>query len=180
MVQTSRLVWRRIEDSDLPLMVRLFSDPAMMHFMCDPWSEEMIQETLQEWHDEWDGDSCWYGVMMNRSTHESIGIAGFSKDTLEGESGLEMAWFVLPEHQNLGYATEFTCAMLQFGFEVLRQERVVAETHPENPGSNRVLQKLGFEKLGIRHHQYDYLPGFNDQALWAITRVDWENLKTQD
>jgi len=62
---------------------------------------------------------------------------------------------------------------LQLAFNDLEAERVVAETHPENPASNRVLEKLGFECLGERHHQYDDLPGFDTQVLWALTRQHW-------
>jgi ribosomal-protein-alanine N-acetyltransferase len=103
----------------------------------------------------------------------TIGTAGFTEDTIPGESGLELSWFVLPEHQGQGYATEITDELLRFAFEGLGAERVVAETHPENPASNRVLEKLGFVCLGERHHKYDYLPGFETQVFWELVRGGW-------
>jgi RimJ/RimL family protein N-acetyltransferase len=53
-------------------------------------------------------------------------------------------------------------------------EPIGAETHPDNPASNRVLEKLGFECLGERQHHYDYLPGFDTQLLWTLTRWTWQ------
>jgi RimJ/RimL family protein N-acetyltransferase len=52
-------------------------------------------------------------------------------------------------------------------------KRVVGSTHPENPASNRVLEKLGFECLGEQRHTYDDLPGFEVQVIWALTRENW-------
>ena len=76
---------------------------------------------------------------------------------------------MVPEHQRQGYATEVTRELLRFAFDGLGADRVIAETHPDNPAANGVLDKLGFECLGERHHTYDYLPGFETQVLWALT-----------
>jgi RimJ/RimL family protein N-acetyltransferase len=75
---------------------------------------------------------------------------------------------VLPEYQNQGFATEIAAELLHLAFDKSGAERVVAETHPENPASNRLLEKLGFTRLGLRHNTYDDLPGFDTQVLWEV------------
>ena len=80
---------------------------------------------------------------------------------------------MLPEHQRQGFATEITHELLRFAFDDVGAERVLAETHPDNPASNSVLEKLGFECLGERRHTYDHLPGFEAQVLWGTTRGSW-------
>ena len=80
---------------------------------------------------------------------------------------------MLLEYQRQGFASEITRALLHFAFDELGAARVVAETHPENPAANCLLEKLGFTCLGERHHSYNDLPGFDTQVLWALTREAW-------
>lgn len=171
--ETSRLQLRRVEEIDRDLFLRLFCDNEMMHYLGGIWTVEMAEDTLHEWQSEWAKNNYYYGVMQLKSNDQKVGIAGFTEDTNPDECGFEFSWFVLPEFQNQGYASEITRAFLEYVFEVLKKDRLFAETHPENLASNRVLQKLGFRQAGERAHQYDFLPDFNRQVVWEFTRVDW-------
>jgi RimJ/RimL family protein N-acetyltransferase len=145
-----------------------------MHFLGGAWTPDQVARALQEWREDWGIDNRWYGILLTKDTGEPIGTAGITEDTIPGEPGLELSWFVLPGYQRQGYATEITVELLRFAFDELGAERVLAETHPQNPGSNRLLEKLDFECLGERYHQYDYLPGFETQVLWGLTRENWQ------
>ena len=174
LVESDRLLIKRPKEGDSQDLERVFCDPAMMRYLGGVWTADQVAEALQEWRDEWGVNNRWYGVLLRKDTCEPIGTAGFTENTIPGEPGLELSWFVLPEHQGLGFATEITGELLRFAFDDLGGERMVAETHPENPASNRVLEKLCFECLGERHHEYDYLPGFDVQVLWELTRESWQ------
>jgi len=174
LVESDRLLIRRPQEEDNRSMERVFCDPAMMRYLGEAWTPPKAAEALQEWREEWGVNNRWYGVLLRKDTLEPIGTAGVTENTIPREPGLELSWFVLPEHQGQGFATEITQELLRFAFEGLGAERVVAETHPENPASNRVLAKLGFKCLGERQHSYDYLPGFETQVLWELTRGGWQ------
>ncbi len=171
---TPRLTLRRVQSDDFSLFHRLFCLPDMMRYLGAPWSEEECRQTLEEWRDEWGTNNYYYGVMVCKDTHEAIGVAGISEDTNPDEPGIEFSWFVLPEHQGRGYASEITLEWLAFVFDELKKERLFAETHPENSASNRVLEKCGFKKSGERNHKFDYLPEFDRQVLWEFRREDWK------
>jgi len=172
---TSRLQLRRVKESDRELFQRLFCDAEMMHYLGGTWTVDLADETLHEWRNEWGKNNYYYGVIKLIDSGESVGIAGISENTNLEEPGIEFSWFVLPEHQKMGYASEITQAMLKFVFCGLKKERLFAETHPNNAASNRVLEKLGFKNVGERNHQYQSLPGFDRQVLWEYTRLDWNN-----
>jgi ribosomal-protein-alanine N-acetyltransferase len=173
LLKSNRLLLRRPEAGDQTSLEWVFCDPDMMRYLGEVWDSDKVAEVIQEWHNDWGVEHRWSGVLVKRDTPEIIGTAGLTENTLADEAGFELSWFVLPEHQKQGLASEITDALLRFAFNDLGAERVVAETHPENPASNRVLEKLGFECLGERHHQYDDLPGFDTQVLWALTREHW-------
>jgi [ribosomal protein S5]-alanine N-acetyltransferase len=173
LVESDRLLVRCPEEGDCRTFERVFCDPAMMRYLGGVWTPGKVAEALQEWRQNWGVANRWYGTLLRKDSLEPIGTAGFTENTIPDELGLELSWFVLPEHQSLGFATEITSELLRFAFVDLGAKRMVAETHPENPASSRVLEKLCFEYLGERQHQYDYLPGFETQALWALTRENW-------
>lgn len=173
LVETERLQIRCPEKADLSILERVFGDPEMMLYLGGAWGSAQIAEILQEWHADWGVNQRWSGMLVLKATGAAIGTAGITANTILNEPGLELSWFVLPEYQQQGYATEITVALLHFAFEDLGQGRVVVETHPENPASQRVLEKLGFCCLGERHHEYDYLPGFDTQSLWEMTCENW-------
>jgi RimJ/RimL family protein N-acetyltransferase len=52
-------------------------------------------------------------------------------------------WHVGRRHRGNGYATEAGRAMIDFAFENLRMERVIATTEYENLASQRVMERLG-------------------------------------
>jgi len=171
--ETSRLQLRRVEENDRDLFLSLFCDAEMMRYLGGTWTVELAEETLREWRDEWEKNNYYYGVIELKQSGESVGIAGITENTNPEEPGIEFSWFVLPEHQKKGYASEITQDLLKFVFSVLKKERLFAETHPENAASNRVLQKLGFKNAGERNHHYGSLPGFERQVLWEYTSSDW-------
>lgn len=173
LLDSSRLILRRVEERDRALLERLFCDAEMMRHLGGTWDADQLSETLQEWHDEWGIQNYWYGVLARKDTLEDIGIAGFTVNMNPDEDGLEFSWFILPEQQRKGFATEITHGILEFAFEYLRIDRVFAETHPDNIASNRVLEKLGFMNDGERNHTYDFLPGFDKQVIWEYRRSDW-------
>lgn len=174
LLKSNKLLLRRPEVEDQTSLERVFCDPQMMRYLGgEVWDSVKVTEVIQEWHDDWGVERRWSGVLVKRDTQEVIGTAGLTENTLTDEAGFELSWFVLPEHQKQGFASEITSTLLRFAFDNLGAERVVAETHPENPASNRVLEKLDFECLGERHHKYDDLPGFETQVLWAMSRERW-------
>jgi RimJ/RimL family protein N-acetyltransferase len=168
LLESSRLLLRRPETGDIPSLERVFCDTGMMRYLGAPWTPEYVIEVFAEWRAEWGVEQRWSGVLIKKDTLEMVGTAGLTRDTIPGEAGFELSWFVLPEHQRQGFAAEITAQLLRFAFTELSAGRVVAETHPENRAAQRVLKNLGGVCLGERRHHYDDLPGFETQTLWEF------------
>ncbi|MBC7870578.1 MAG: GNAT family N-acetyltransferase, partial [Chitinophagaceae bacterium] len=73
----------------------------------------------------------------------SIGMCGLLKrDTLED---VDLGYAFLERFWGKGYANEAGTAVLDYGRNVIGLKRIVAITAPDNDGSIRVLEKLGFQ-----------------------------------
>lgn len=173
LLESTRLLFRCPEAGDQAALERVFCDSEMMRYLGGFWTPEQVSAAIAEWRGDWGVERRWSGVLVKKESGEVIGTAGLTENTLPDDPGFELSWFILLEHQRQGLAAEITTRLLHFAFTELGAERVVAETHPENPASNGLLKKLGFACLGERHHTYDDLPEFETQVLWAICRADW-------
>ena len=80
-------------------------------------------------------------------------------------------WVGLP-YWNRGYATEASAALLDFGFDVLGLNRILARHITRNPASGRVMQKVGMEFEGISRQHFLARGQFEDVACYAILSSD--------
>jgi RimJ/RimL family protein N-acetyltransferase len=72
-----------------------------------------------------------------------IGICGLIKrDSLED---VDIGFAFLPKFRRQGYAYESALAVMAYGKRTFGLKRLVAITSPDNYGSARVLEKLGFK-----------------------------------
>lgn len=81
-----------------------------------------------------------------------------------------MAYYVLPDHQGRGYATEAAGLVVAYAFDELNAHSVTAEVQADNPASERVLEKLGFREVG-RRRDHIYKDGsYRDVTVWDVLR----------
>ena len=73
-----------------------------------------------------------------------------------------------------GYATEAVRAMLQWAYGALDLNRVEAELDTRNAASARVLEKLGFEREGLRREDCIVSGEVSDSWIYGLLRRDWK------
>jgi len=92
---------------------------------------------------------------------ELIGCTGFAP----GDAGVELGYWIARPYWGQGYATEAARAALSLA-RTLGHRRVVASHFEDNPGSGRVLAKLGFRPSGGRVRRFSLARG---EAVPAVT-----------
>jgi [ribosomal protein S5]-alanine N-acetyltransferase len=92
---------------------------------------------------------------------------GGSCDDISPEE-IEIGWMLTPSAWGKGYATEAGEAVRDEAFERLELGSIVAEHHPENTASRRVIEKLGmaFERDGVTRDGWPF-------RLYRLTREQW-------
>jgi RimJ/RimL family protein N-acetyltransferase len=60
----------------------------------------------------------------------------------------ELAYYVLTEFQGRGYASDAAELLVGYAFDELNAHSVTAEVQADNPASERVLEKCGFQQVG--------------------------------
>jgi RimJ/RimL family protein N-acetyltransferase len=101
----------------------------------------------------------WCSLFRWNPVYRSLGI-GYCFD--------EPAW-------RKGYATEAVRVMLQWAYLALDLNRVEAELDTRNAASARVLEKLGFEREGLRREDCVVAGEVSDSWIYGLLKRDWRS-----
>jgi len=95
---------------------------------------------------------------------ELIGCTGLAR----GEAGVELGYWIARPHWGRGFATEAVRAILSLA-RTLGHRRIVARHFADNPGSARVLTKLGFKPVARQAPRISAVSGEKNLARsWAL------------
>jgi RimJ/RimL family protein N-acetyltransferase len=152
-IETERLLLRRHRRDDYEAMAAVWRDPAVLTFFggVRP-SEEDLWARLLRYEGHW--ELLGYGVhaLIEKATGSylgQVGLADFHRGLGPNFDDLpEIAWVLGSETHGKGYATEGAGAALARLDALLAPPRTVCIIHPDNAGSLRVAQKLGYAPFG--------------------------------
>jgi len=82
-----------------------------------------------------------------------IGFAGLK--FLEEFNETDIGFRFLPEYWGKGIATEVSKAIIDFGFNILKLNKIIGIADPENIGSCKVLTKIGMEFYKLDEYDDD-------------------------
>lgn len=80
-----------------------------------------------------------------------VGTCGFRAPPEFGR--IEINCYTFPEYEGRGVGTAMTKALVEMALSQNREIEIAAYTQPQNCASTRVLEKLGFEFVGLVGHQ---------------------------
>jgi RimJ/RimL family protein N-acetyltransferase len=144
-LETRRLVLRRLSTDDAPFLLELLNDPSFLRYIGDKGvrTEEDARRYVET------GPLASYArfgfglwrVELKRGG-EPIGMCGLLKR--DGLPDVDVGFAFLPRFWRQGFALESASAVLAFGREAFSLKRIVAITAPDNEASIRLLEKIGF------------------------------------
>ncbi|HAY3540095.1 GNAT family N-acetyltransferase [Elizabethkingia anophelis] len=144
---------RPFEERDAEGLFLLDSNPEVMKYVGGVVSTkiEQSQQMIEFIQKQYKENGVGRLAVIEKSTNTLIGWSGLKYLTSEingMKNVYELGYRFLPEYWGKGYATETARAALNYAFNEIKTDVVYAMAVTENTGSNRVLQKLGFEELG--------------------------------
>jgi RimJ/RimL family protein N-acetyltransferase len=149
-LETERLVLRRLSCDDGEFILELLNDPSWLRFIGDKGVrtlEDARNYILTGPMDMYARVGFGLYLVERKSYAEPIGICGLIKrDALED---VDIGFAFLPGFRARGYALEAATAVMEHAKSAFGLRRLVAITSPENEASIRLLGKLGlrFERM---------------------------------
>ena len=141
-----RLVPITAEDEDLT--VRLECGPEMMLHIGGPRQEADVRASHKRRLDLMEkGEARMYKIVADGSD-EVLGTIGLWRISWKGPQIYEMGWFVLPEHQGKGVATEAARLIISQARSDPDVRYIHAYPAVSNAASNAIARKIGMENQG--------------------------------
>ncbi|MFF2090039.1 GNAT family N-acetyltransferase [Paenibacillus sp. NPDC058174] len=153
-IETSRLLLREWEETDLESFYQLNADETVMTFFPKTLSMEETNLFYQSIVSEF--KQCGFGLyaVEVKENKEFIGFIGFHRAAFEADFTpcIEIGWRLKKEAWGKGYATEGAKACLQYGFDTLGFKDVYSFTADLNHPSKSVMTKIGMSFIKTFHH----------------------------
>ena len=138
--------------ADLPLARTLWGEAEVMRFLDahGPWDDAKIAARLDFEAGVLADAGVQYWPFFDAGSGELLGVCGLrpytGPGTAPGEAVYELGFHLRPQVWGRGLATTAAKAAIRMAFDRLGATWLFAGHHPENLGSRRVLEKLGFRQ----------------------------------
>lgn len=153
-IETERLLLRKLTEQDAELFFQLNSDPEIMRYTGEDCLTD-LQQALNVLRERplRDYQKFGYGRLacILKDTNEFIGWCGLK--CLEELDEVDVGYRFFPRFWGRGLGTEASRACVQYGFEVLKLPYIIGIALPENVASTRVLEKSGLQLEGDMQYE---------------------------
>ena len=172
MIETERLILRDWREEDIEPFFRHTNTPAVMRWLGGVLTEAAIEKTIRERLMRWQverGFTFW--AVERKSDGALLGFCGIKIADTPGEpvEGLhEVGWRLREDAWGQGYAKEAAIASLDFAFETLGAERVIAITFPGNVASWGLMERLGMTRRAELDFDDPRFPDLNPTIVYDI------------
>ena len=172
-IETERLILRQFSENDLDELYKQRTNKLVRKYVAkdlDPNKEftlNMIKGVIQSFIDK--TGLNW--IIEHKETGKFMGSFGFWNIML-AHGRAEVGYSLNPEYWQQGYMTEVLEACLPVGFKKAGIHSAMACVNPENTGSIKVLEKVGFVKEAHHREDWFYNGAFYDTAVYGLLEKD--------
>jgi RimJ/RimL family protein N-acetyltransferase len=174
---TPRLVIRRFQPADAPLLARYRSVPEVARFQS--WDAPFPQERaaafvdwLSERHPDTPGE--WHQLAIAERDAPDVLVGDCAFHSHADETRIADVGFTLdPSVQGRGYAREAVGALLAYLFEARAKHKAVADCDTRNAASWRLLEHLGFVREGELRDSFHDGERWASEYLYGLLASEW-------
>ena len=179
-LKTDRLNFREVSIDDIKNIHELHSLPET-----DKFNTLGIPETIQDTEgiiNEWlvgqhtKPQTSYIFCLDLVDTNQFIGLIALNIGKPNYKTA-EVWYKIHVDHWRQGYATEALTKLLDFSFDELKLHRIEAGCAVENIASNKVLEKVGLKKEGMKRKKLPIRGEWKDNYFYAILDEDFYNIK---
>src|SRR5438067_6305543 len=150
MLETERLVLRKLSTDDAEFILGLLNEPSFLRYIGDKGVRNLDDARhyiLTGPVESYERNGFGLYLVELKEAQLPIGMCGLVKR--EGLTDADVGFAFLPAYWSKGYAVESASAVLAYAREVLGLKRILGITLPDNQSSINVLKKIGlkFERM---------------------------------
>ncbi len=172
-LETERLLLRRISNEDAANLFKLRSHPQVMQYLDrEPFKSieetiEFIQEKVLIPLDQ--NESILWVIESKQEPGRLIGTVGFWRMTKE-HYRTETGYMLHPDFWQQGIMKEALMATVQYAFTQTAIHSIEANINPENIPSAKLLESCGFVQEAYFKENYYFKGVFKDSIIYSLVK----------
>ena len=148
-LETERLVLRKLEQSDFREACKLLQDPEVMYAYEGAFSDQEVQVWLDKMFRRYENDGFALWAVVEKGSGELIGQCGITYQEYNGGWVPEVGYLFRKEFWHKGFATEAAIACKEYAFQVLDFDDVYSIIRDSNVASQNVARRNGMSEVDI-------------------------------
>lgn len=175
--ETQRLIIRPFVEEDLMECFYLMQDKELFTYKpMDVMTLDEFRGLFKWWLDSNNGGTeKEFGHNFNiilKETGAQIGWVGLC-NLVTDPSLIEIFYLIGIKYQNQGYGSEASKAILEYGFNTMNLDEIVAVCMKENIASRRVMEKIGLQFRYIQEGLPKEFEGCNGDPFYSLTKEEY-------
>lgn len=147
-LETARLILREMTVDDFQDVSQMLQNPEVMYAWECSFSNADVMYWISKNQILYEKHSLGYFLAVEKATDKVIGQIALMPDTIKGEDFLEVGYILKKEYWGKRFAKEGAKAMIDYAFNELNRDKVIAEIRPNNRNSRKVAESLGMIVTG--------------------------------
>lgn len=172
-LETPRLILRRIQRSDEAAIRAILQDPEVMYAWEHPFTDSEAADWMRDNLLRYDRDGFGYWAVLEKGSEKLVGVCGLLAEQAAGKKHTGVGYLFNRAYWGRGYAVESAGACVDYGFRVLQCSEITAQIRPENAASRKVAEKLGMKVKGrfIKRYRGKEMP----HLLYSLAKQEAES-----
>jgi [ribosomal protein S5]-alanine N-acetyltransferase len=162
MIETNRCRLTKINEEDYEDVKKIYANHQVRRYLGGIIEDEVILRKKYSDILKRSFSGAYYWVIRSKTSNEFIGLTSLEK--YHDHKSIEVSYEFLPQWWGAGYATEVISKLIDYGFNELGLDNIVAETQTANGASCKLLERVGMI-LESKLHRFGA-----EQAVYRIKR----------
>ncbi len=147
-IETERLLLRGLRPRDVDFLIAMLSEPRVMKWLFSgvPMDHDSAKSFLES-EFTFGKKPIGLGSLFERNPERLIGFAGIIPCRYLDREDFEFGFALREDSWGKGYAKEIGRAQIEYSFNNLKADRLLALAHPQNLASLKVLETIGMRFL---------------------------------
>jgi len=170
--ETERLLIRGIEKEDLESLLKVYNKKENMKYVSDGTYKWTFKRLAEKYDRQNKNYASGFGIFAveKKNSGEIIGEAGLF-DSFEKQSILELGYIIDSKHWGNGYGYEICMGLINYCFNDLRINSVIARMYSKNIASVKLSESCGMKRIneGLTEKNEEY---FEYRILNPLSQVE--------
>lgn len=176
MLESEHLIYRKIEESDAPVIAKIMRDKGVVKIWEHYFSDEDVIDWIGRRKKGYEANGIDYLLAINKQNNEVVGQIGLLKERINDEEVWGVGYILMSQYCGNGYATEGAKVMADYAFNSLNASKIVCDIRPMNKASISVAKRIGMIEIGS--FTKIYMGMEMPHLIFELSRRKWkENLR---